>query len=411
MYDPNHNKARFIATFNVAYRKNNATSVMQRFEPMERAKGSDLCTWSDDELAEALSSGQFNGIRSVSRQKTIQIIRAYIEWCQQHGVENVRKTPPKLDIAGEEVIRNRMVTSPRHLQVCLDGIFLPESEGTFSNVCRCYFWMAYAGLDKQDFLQIKKSDIDFDYMCVRFNDREYPIYREALPAIRQCLNLTGFVDERSITGRRKNRSNPIVNDRDNGEYIFATDKSHISQQDVRAISTRIATRLRMSRSDDPEVREREDKRQHISYERVALSGIFYRMYESELAGIPADFRGAAEDMASKVEYKESERMKRKYRIIENERYLLDDYIRWKQAFNLGSQFLDPPRGRATTRKRRVPIPIIVYRADNPREVVGEFESVSQASQELKIAHSMIVRCLNGDKKTSGSYLFERKQSE
>ena len=53
--------------------------------------------------------------------------------------------------------------------------------------------MAYGGIDEDDTILIRNEDVDFSEMIIRYKTISVPIYREALPAFRNAVNLTSFV--------------------------------------------------------------------------------------------------------------------------------------------------------------------------------------------------------------------------
>ena len=73
----------------------------------------------------------------------------------------------------------------------------------------------------------------------------------------------------------------------------------------------------------------------LSYHKVWLSGLFYRMYERESAGIPVDFYEAAERFTAGKTYnfsKTRNTFEAKKRQVARE--FMQDYRRWKVSFNL-----------------------------------------------------------------------------
>ena len=73
----------------------------------------------------------------------------------------------------------------------------------------------------------------------------------------------------------------------------------------------------------------------LSYKRVYLSGMFYRKYETEMAGIPVDFDDeAAKFIAGKTYKFDSCRKSTNHKLREISQSYNDDYQRWKLVFNL-----------------------------------------------------------------------------
>ena len=71
----------------------------------------------------------------------------------------------------------------------------------------------------------------------------------------------------------------------------------------------------------------------LSYFRVWISGLFYRMYERERAGMPVDFSAAAAQFMEGKTYKlDRGRNTPEAKKRQLTRDYLEDYERWKLAF-------------------------------------------------------------------------------
>ena len=119
-------------------------------------------------------------------------IKRYIKWCKEDGLPNVTDSVNYVKIDGEIGVRQRLVKSPLHLQVCLNRVFEKEEEDTIDILYRCFFWMAYAGISEADTLKIKISDVDLLNRKIVYNNIEYPIYDEAFRAFKKCIELNYF---------------------------------------------------------------------------------------------------------------------------------------------------------------------------------------------------------------------------
>ena len=75
-----------------------------------------------------------------------------------------------------------------------------------------------------------------------------------------------------------------------------------------------------------------DMKLELSFNRIWLSGVFYRMWEDEQAGLPVDFRSIAElDLAGKNYKLDQSRLTMNAKRNELARDYRDDYERWKQT--------------------------------------------------------------------------------
>lgn len=75
-------------------------------------------------------------------------------------------------------------------------------------------------------------------------------------------------------------------------------------------------------------------KQQLSFYRVWMSGLFYRMYDRERAGIPIDFSEAATNFVSDRTYALNGRIKLEHKQNRIERDYMEDYQRWKLAFSI-----------------------------------------------------------------------------
>lgn len=289
--------------------------VFTAIEKYEISQNADICTMTKEELRHIIDD--VAGIRARSRWSRISILREYAKWCIKNKVPGACDGILHTEALGLRKIKQQMVSSPLHLQRYLDSICEPESENTVDNIYRCFYWLAYGGVDEKDILDIKCSDIDLINMSVHYKNTEIPIYRESLPAFKNCMYLTQFAYH------HPNYSNTICRDRAGGDTLV---------RGIRNVPSVTAMRVELSRRAKAKVDEgKTDLR--LSYFRVRMSGLFYRMYERERAGIPVDFSGtAAQFMEGKTYKLESGRNTPESKKHQLARDYLEDYERWKLAF-------------------------------------------------------------------------------
>ena len=294
--------------------------IFNSFAPHEEIWGKDLCTRSAEELQPVVDSIMAMRIRS--NWTAIYLLKRYVQWCIVNNIPGACDGIFSVQIAGLEQIKKRMVSSPIHLQRCLDEVFDCEKDGTIDNIYRCYYWAVYAGMKEEDVMRLRRYNIDFIEQRILFGMKSYPLYRESVPAFRNAVELTEFVS------RNSNYREPVIQPRVDGDNIMRGIRCSPGLSTIRAsISKRIREAVEHNKT---EVR--------LSYSRIRMSGLFYRMYENERAGEPISFAEAVEEMMAG----------KKYRIngvnkgittehIQNQRekeYMLD-YQRWKLAFEAG----------------------------------------------------------------------------
>lgn len=300
------NKRRFIDDY--AGSLSTRTMVEAFFNSIEKyeiAWQADICTKSVDDLQPVVD--EVVGLRIKSQMLYITILKEYVKWCLAMKIPGSRDDMLKIDSVGVGRIKRQMVSSPLHLQRYLNSIFDKESEETIDNIYRCYFWMAFSGIDEEDAFLVKSDDVDFTTLSIRYKTYTVPIYREAMPAFKNAATLNSFLY------KNQNYTNPIRRDRVPGDTIMRGVRSNPKILSIR--------RVLSSRS----VKAFEDgvTDTQLSFGRVKLSGIFYRAYERERAGFHINFK-------QEVLADGKSRSLSKQNQIEKEYF--EDYKRWKLAF-------------------------------------------------------------------------------
>ena len=310
-------KVRFIKDYtNSINTANVATVIFNAFEKYEEVWQADLCTQSAETLQTAVDEAV--GIRAKSKWMTLIILKEYVKWCMAMKVPGACDGMLHIETVGLDKIRRQMVSSPLHLQKYLDTLFDPESEETMDNLYRCYFWMAYGGIDEEDTISIKTEDVDFKEMVIRYKDTRVPIYREALPAFRNAVSLGSFLYKNA------NYKKPIRRDRLSGDTIM---------RGIKATTKTFTMRTTLSKRNIKAIKEGKTDMQ-LSFYRVRMSGLFYRVYERERAGISIDFSEAAVHAMEGKTYSLTGRIKIEHKQNRIERDYMEDYQRWKLAFSI-----------------------------------------------------------------------------
>lgn len=324
-------KDRFIMEFSTSDSRRHAARVMFNvIAPFEEQQNKDICAMDKDELSKIVAD--IVGYREISKKLRMSILKEYFRWCIKNGVEGAGDAifDIKCDVSLEK-LKRQMVANPQHLQRYLNCICEKESEQTVDNIYRCLYWLAYAGVDsEEEALKILDSDVDLGSMVVKFHDREFPIYREAIPAFKNCKELKGFWYKHPCYEK-------VLKSRVSGHELLRgtmkrTDDIGMRVQTMRvAITSKIRERKFLSEKDKND----ESLDLKLSFYRVQLSGMFYRMYESERAGMRVDFtEDALHFMEGKVYKLDSGRNQigAKQRQIANS--YLEDYNRWKEAYSI-----------------------------------------------------------------------------
>ncbi len=317
-------KEKFISEFSTGLsRREAARATFEAIEPYELGWNADICTRSSDEIKPVVED--IIGVRSSSKRLRLSILREYNRWCKKNNVEGVTDGILEVRETGVEKMRRSMVANPQHLQRFMDCIFDKESDETVDNISRSFYWLAYAGIKEEEVFNVLEKDVDFENMVIHFKNKEFPIYKEGIPALRNCVKLREF---RVI---HPNYPQGVYKDRIEGDNLLRGIKSN----SLSTLRVTISKKNKVPRYRDQF--DKDDKSLDIqtSYYKVWLSGLFYRVYEFERAGVPPDFMDVAADhMEGKTYNLSSGRnlIGAKQRQLAKD--YLEDYNRWKGAFSI-----------------------------------------------------------------------------
>lgn len=320
-------KTRFITEFSTSTARRHAATVMfNTLEPYEKQWGADFCTRSNEELQPVVS--ELVGFRASSKKLRLTILKEYVRWCIKNQIDGACDELFSIEELGLDKLKRQMVANPQHLQRYLNCICDAESEETVGCIYRCFYWLAYGGMKEEDVLDVVESEVDLTDMVVRHNGSEYPIYREAIPAFKNCVNLREFRYKHANYAADK----VVFKERASGDMLLRGISESKSIKAVRVEMSRRAKNPKFKSLADEGDKSLNLK---LSFYRVWLSGLFYRTYEAERAGMPADFLAAAEEFMEGKTYKlDSGRnlIGAKQRQLASD--YLEDYNRWKEAYSI-----------------------------------------------------------------------------
>lgn len=166
-------------------------NVSERYEAEARV---DLYDLDFSEVKKIKKEFREQGSVFIGSDRTDSMFLQYLQWCQRNNVE---VSPDSgLIVYCQKAAENysrKHVSTPKNLRRALDQCFDFENEETLDNVYRAYYWLAYMGIRSQKSLeQITCDDVDLERKIVKCEGAEYPIYKEAMPSIRKCKELSTF---------------------------------------------------------------------------------------------------------------------------------------------------------------------------------------------------------------------------
>lgn len=279
--------------------------------PFEERLGKDVYKMSSDESRAIIE--EVGGVRSENGR--VHIIQCYVRWAVAHHIPGAKDGFLRADGVSFEKLRSKMVSGPLHLQKCLDEIFDREEDNTVHCTYRCFFWFAFMGIPEEETIKIKDDEVDLVDMVIRHELSSYPIYRESLRTIQRCIKLTEF------NYFRKNTKNIYTTKRSDGRELM---------RGVRGVPS--ITNIRSTVTQKKRIQDANGQTCDISYNTVWLSGVFYRMYEQERAGITPDFAPVVRLQMSGKEYSQKGGHSASSRMKKLLQYYADDYQNWKNTF-------------------------------------------------------------------------------
>lgn len=311
-------KTRFIQEYSRSVNTSNVCGTMfNAIEKYELAWGADICTKDEATLRPVLE--ELVGFRARSKWARLTILRDYAKWCMSLSVPGACDSILKIQVSGLEKMKSHTISSPAHLERYLNDICEPVYEKTTDNIYRCYYWLAYAGIKEEDILKIRCEDVDFSNMIIRYKNTEVPLYREAVQAFRNCVELTQFVYKHPLYSADK----ILWRDRVPGDIVVRGVKAQPSLQAMRVALSRLSKNKR----------DKGATNLNLSYYRVWISGVFYRAYEEEQMGTEPDFTAlVSSQMEGKVYKMDSGKNTQEAKKRQLVHDYLEDYQRWKLIF-------------------------------------------------------------------------------
>ena len=286
--------------------------IFNALEPYEKEWGADINTKSADDCSIALDN--ITGIKIKGKLTRVSLLKKYLKWCVDNHIQGAIYDLDNLKL-GNAKLKRRTVGDPQDLQCYLDLVFEKEREKTVDNAYRAYIWLAYGGAKECDALEIKGADVDVNQMIVSHGDNIIYLYDEGLYSINNCINEKQFLFKHPLY-------DDIWKPRAGGDIL------------VRGFKTPklLSMRAYIARKFKAAVEEHKTDLE-LSYSRIWISGLFYRMYAQEQNGETVDFSIIAYNIAKERDYesKSGENFQtRVNRLIKS--YSLD-YERWKQIFH------------------------------------------------------------------------------
>lgn len=284
-----------------------ATHVFNASSKFEESRGRDVCEFPTEELQEVVDA--VLGLRTRSKWLGVHVLEEYFKWCQISNYAIEDQSIQNVSLLGIDKLRSQLVASPTHLQKVLDTFLDKEEEETLESLYRCYYWFAFMGVPEVTTFELLVDSVDFSQLSIITEDGEYPIYREAIPAIRNASQLKDFAYKHPLY------NDVIRRNRLDSEKLMRGVKADLDLMSARDV---------LSKKIRGEIKKGTPIGQ-LTYNRMEMSGKFYRTFERERAGFSIDSKEVTPQHPNgKENLSKSQRIK--------EISYMEDYSRWKLAF-------------------------------------------------------------------------------
>lgn len=324
-------KMAFVNSRNQPTTKKFVTQIFNWFEPYENKWGMDLALQSAEVLQPVVN--ELSGLRSKSTELLLIMLKEYVKWLKNNGYPYSRGIYG-VQIDSIEKVRSQMISSPAHLVEVMKKVDtgLKKKDGsaifrgfdsaeleTVDIIYRVFLWMAFSGLYDAEAIQVKDSDVDLDKLVINFDGKKFKIYQEAKLDFEKACCLTDFNYIHPHYETRRKRVD--------GNLIMRSMRSE--EIDLMTIRPIVNKKLNPKTEGD-----KSRLKSKLSYNKIYLSGVFYRMFEQERMGKKVDFaKLVARDMEN-TEYTMSATRTRNTIANKLEREYKADYERWKCAFDV-----------------------------------------------------------------------------
>ena len=266
----------------------------------------------------------------IGATNTLRHFRQYAQWRKKHGLP-CKDAVFNLRINQTIAIRDSMVSSPEQLAILLNTVFDPPSMHTIDIIYRVFLWMGFSGLQDRQAVNVISDEIDLERMVIETPAGEYSICDESIEDFGLACALHTFTQDgrvfqraegdRIMRGKRSNR------------------KVNTNAMLIHTIRPTLTRKLASAAQDNQERQFPLHVGFDITYNKVFLSGVFYRLHERERLGKPLNFERYAQDAFERAQagdkpYKVSVHNPKAAVLLRIKKSAATDYANWKRAFGL-----------------------------------------------------------------------------
>lgn len=294
-------------------------SIFKNIAQYEERLGKDAGEMNREELIGA--GERIFGVLSRSGMLLVRDLMTYVRWYRRTILGETEPVVPDLSdhAFGGERLRASMFLSPAHLSKYLNAVLKPDSDESMDVLTKTAVWLIYAGLFLQELPEIRRSDLDYTEMCVRYGGRTYPIYAEAVKTIKTCMDM----DNIRVYSEFRGKPRCVRIGRSDGDLLFRGSQNVGGALNPETLRNQIT--LMKSRAVRTGASDMSPTADSIWY-----SGLFYKMYSAQIIGeLYPDREDAARIQARTNGGSEKNR---EHNISETVCRIRADYDRWRRLF-------------------------------------------------------------------------------
>lgn len=286
-------------------------NLFERMSNLEKNKDKDFALMNNNEIDEFLSKFLRGGKKY--KETILSNLTTYFAWCLDNHLttlsQNVLIVKKVKNIDSSSNCSDKMIKDEDDLKKCLDNqnLFRDESLKTIDNLYRCYLYLLFSGLSINEAFNLLEKDIDLNNGCILLNDKKIALSKNIKKIVEETLAIDCLVVRRKET--------EIVKTGYLFENTISEGERPTNYREKMKMVWDVAISNKFSDSD-----------RELTQSSILKSGIFYRMYQNEIANGLIDCQEYLEMCKYNVTTIDNPDM-----VIAN---CKNEYEEWKKAFAL-----------------------------------------------------------------------------
>lgn len=170
--------------------------VFKAVEDMEKKFGKDISEMNVDEVLIVLDLK--TGTRRTTISQYMSLLRTYVDWCIQNGKVSGENNFEKIDlneIDKSRLYRSKYIKNPEEFESMVNLVFAHDFDfnDTVDNPKELCVRLCYEGMEEEEIVNLKKTDIDYENGIIHsplYEDIVYKVSDRILALCRYCSEMT-----------------------------------------------------------------------------------------------------------------------------------------------------------------------------------------------------------------------------